>query len=208
MRNSLVAAAGAGLIAAPAAAAVDLLTFEGIGNLRPVGDFYAPTYVFSPAALALVDSDAGGTGNFANEPSPDTVMFFPDADHAILNAPSGFTAGISFFYASSVPATVTVYDGSNATGRVLATLHLAAPASGCPGDPTGVNACWSKVGAAFAGTAFSVLFGGAANRTAFDNITIGSPFAVIPEPAAWALLIAGFGLVGCAARRRRALRAA
>jgi hypothetical protein len=32
--------------------------------------------------------------------------------------------------------------------------------------------------------------------------------AVVPEPASWALLIAGFGLVGAAARRRRVARAA
>lgn len=37
-----------------------------------------------------------------------------------------------------------------------------------------------------------------------DNLTIGSaPSGVVPEPAAWALMISGFGLVGAAARRRR-----
>ena len=29
----------------------------------------------------------------------------------------------------------------------------------------------------------------------------------VPEPAAWALMIAGFGMVGGAARRRRAIMA-
>ena len=29
--------------------------------------------------------------------------------------------------------------------------------------------------------------------------------AAVPEPASWALMIAGFGLVGAAARRRRGL---
>ncbi|WP_310476100.1 PEPxxWA-CTERM sorting domain-containing protein [Sandarakinorhabdus sp.] len=36
-----------------------------------------------------------------------------------------------------------------------------------------------------------------------DNVQIGSTTAV-PEPASWAMLIAGFGLVGAAMRRRRA----
>lgn len=34
-----------------------------------------------------------------------------------------------------------------------------------------------------------------------DNHTVG--FGVVPEPATWAMLITGFGLVGFAARRRR-----
>jgi hypothetical protein len=39
---------------------------------------------------------------------------------------------------------------------------------------------------------------------AFDNFNPGTgPDAPIPEPASWAMLIAGFGLVGAAARRRR-----
>ncbi|WP_416907059.1 MAG: PEPxxWA-CTERM sorting domain-containing protein [Polymorphobacter sp.] len=39
---------------------------------------------------------------------------------------------------------------------------------------------------------------------AFDNFASGTgPDAPVPEPASWAMLIAGFGLVGAAARRRR-----
>lgn len=36
----------------------------------------------------------------------------------------------------------------------------------------------------------------------FDNLVLSAD--VVPEPASWAMLIAGFGLVGAAARRRRA----
>ena len=34
------------------------------------------------------------------------------------------------------------------------------------------------------------------------------PLAAVPEPASWALMIAGFGLVGAAMRRRAAAAAA
>lgn len=211
MKNLLLAAAGAALLAAPATAAVTVLTFEGIGDLNPVGSFYAPNYIFSPSTLALVDADAGGSGNFANEPSPDTIMFFLDANNAILDVPAGFTTGFSFFYSSSVATTVTVYDGLGATGNVLGVINLAAQGfDNCVGDPTGAFCNWTPVGVAFAGTAYSIDFSGAANLTGFDNITFGrdTPGGIVPEPATWAMLIAGFGLVGFAARRRRVAFAA
>ncbi len=37
-----------------------------------------------------------------------------------------------------------------------------------------------------------------------DDLIIRVTAGAIPEPATWAMLIAGFGLVGLAARRRRA----
>lgn len=209
MNKFLLAAAGAALLAAPATAAVTVLTFEGIGNLNPVGNFYAPNYIFSPATLAIVDLDAGGTGNIANEPSPSTVMFFLDANNAVLDVTNGFTTGFSFFYSSSVASTITVYDGLGGTGNVLGTIQLAAQFNdNCQGDPNGSFCNWSAVGVAFSGTAFSIDFAGGADVSAFDNITFGRDTPVIPEPATWAMMIAGFGLVGFAARRRAAAVAA
>lgn len=40
----------------------------------------------------------------------------------------------------------------------------------------------------------------------WSGLTFGTS-GVVPEPASWALMIAGFGLVGAAARRRRTVRA-
>jgi hypothetical protein len=40
----------------------------------------------------------------------------------------------------------------------------------------------------------------------FDDLP-GGGTGVVPEPASWAMLITGFGLVGAAARRRRAAAA-
>lgn len=202
----LTVACSAALLGAPALAAPIVLTFEGIGNNNPVGNFYAGQGIeFSPATLALVDADAGGGGNFANEPSGDTIMFFLDANNAILNFSAGFDTGFSFFYTSSTAATVNVFDGINGTGTLLGSLNLMAQhTQNCGGDPSGTFCNFTAVGVSFAGIARSIDFGGTANQTGFDNITFGSatPGNAIPEPATWAMMIGGFGLVGGAMRRR------
>jgi hypothetical protein len=207
MKKFALAAIVAASIAAPASAAVVTLDFEGIGNYNPVGNFYAPDYVFSAATLALVDADDGGNGNFANEPSSNTVMFFLDANNAVLNVTNGFTTGFSFWYTSSTAASVTVYDGLNATGNVLGVINLTAQyTDNCSGDPSGTFCNWTAGGVSFGGTAYSIDFGGTANQTAYDNITFGSDRpggGEVPEPATWAMMILGFGLVGASMRRRR-----
>lgn len=181
------------------------LTFEGIGESNPVGAYYAPEYYFSPATLARVDADAGGLGNFANEPSPNTIMYFLDANNATLDVTNGFDTGFSFFYSSATAASVTVYDAPGGTGNILATLNLLAQAfDNCTGDPNGQYCNWTPIGVNFSGTAYSIDFGGTAGFTGFDNITFGSATAgAVPEPSTWAMMLIGFGAVGFSMRRRR-----
>ncbi len=76
---------------------------------------------------------------------------------------------------------------------------LGANAFGCPEDPDVAFSCWDPVGVTSIGTG---------NRTVFANITFASDRPVIPDSATRAMLIAGFGLVGFAARRRRVALAA
>ena len=221
MRGSFKFLVAATILAGAASAtnaAVVVLTFEGIGNQASINDFYnggtdsvgnsGTNYGinFSSASLGLIDADAGGGGNFANEPSADTIAFFLSGSAATMNVAAGFTTGFSFFYSAFQDAFVTVYDGLNGTGNVLATLSLLTNFNngGCVGDPNGQACHWDPVGVSFLGTAMSVDFGGVANQAGFDNITLGAATpGGVPEPASWAMLIAGFGLVGAAARRRR-----
>lgn len=206
-------ALAAALTVGSVSAAPIVLTFEGIGNLNPVANFYngggGTNYgvSFSQATLAIIDADAGGSGNIANEPSPSTVMFFLDANNAVLNFAAGFDTGFAFLYSSSTAASVRVYDGLNATGNLLGTLSLTAQYnSNCQGDPSGQFCNWTDVGVAFSGIAKSIDFGGTANQTAFDNITFGASTAVnpIPEPSTYALMAMGLAAVGWTARRRKA----
>lgn len=204
MRKLLLASLFA--LCASAHAAPIVLTFEGLSNQTPVGNFYAGQGVtFSPATLAIIDSDAGGSGNFANEPSANTIMFFLNANNAIMNVAGGFTDGFSFFYSSASAVSVNVFDGLDGTGNLLGTLNLDAQYNqNCNGDPTGGFCNWTAVGVAFGGIARSVDFGGTANQVGFDDITIGSPIAGggnVPEPGVLALV--GLALAGAGVARRR-----
>lgn len=200
--------------APPAAAAVIVLDFEGIGNRQAVGDYYDGGggtnhgISFSPSTLALVDQDAGGTGNIANEPSGSTVIYFLETDTSTLSYSGGFSTGFAFFYSASVAATVSVYEGVGSTGAVLGSIDLAAQhTQNCSGDPAGEFCNWSSAGVTFAGVARSIDFSGTANLVAFDNITFGSAVAQpVPEPGSTALLLAGLVTLGVAMRRGRRRR--
>lgn len=203
-------------LAAPGQA-VTLLTFEGLQNLEPVQNFYnggaggfgsvGPNLgiVFNANALAIIDADAGGTGNFGGEPSPDTALFFLSGT-AILNYAAGFDTGFSFYYSAiNQPGSINVYDGIDGTGNLLASLNLpTTPFNGGP-DPTGQFSPFLPIGVAFNGIARSIDFGGTVNQIAFDNITFGSATpsnGEVPEPATWTM-VAGGVLALLVSRRRR-----
>lgn len=203
-----------------ARASIIVLDFEGAGNNAELLSFYnggadsqglaGVDYgiQFGSDALSLRDKDIGGSGNFANEPSPDTVMFFTSGS-AVLNYALGFDTGFSFFYSAKYAATVYVYDALNASGNLLASIKvLPQYADNCSGDPTGTYCNWTPVGAGFEGIAKSVDFGGTVQHTGYDNVTFGSATPggseikseqrliqaaaiPLPEPATWALFVVG-----------------
>jgi hypothetical protein len=136
------------------------------------------------------------------------AMFF-EATSPYMNVAAGFDTGFSFAYTNpySAATTVTIFDGLNGTGNILATLELPnTPVSGCDVDIAhGANYCpFANASLAFSGTAKSVLFGGQANRQTFDDFTFGSTTVggAVPEPATWAMMIGGIGFAGGMMRRR------
>jgi hypothetical protein len=204
------------LASAQVMAAPIVLTFEGAGDVAAINDFYnggtdsagnsGTNYGinFSDSSLSLIDSDAGGSGNFANEPSASTILFFQTGGAATMNVAAGFNTGFSFFYSSNVAGFVNVYDGLDGTGSLLATVMLAGGTNGaCAGDPTGGFCNFIPVGVSFLGTARSVDFGGSADNIGFDNITLGAeiPGGSVPEPGTLSLI--GLAALGFGAVRRK-----
>lgn len=214
------------LCGTPVSAGIIVLDFEGAGNSAQLLGFYNGgtdsrglsgtnySIQFGSNALALRDKDIGGSGNFANEPSPDTVMFFMTGS-ATLNYSPGFKTGFSFFYSAKYASRVFIYDDLNASGNLLASINLLPQyTDSCAGDPTGTYCNWTPIGASFDGIAKSVDFGGTVMHTGYDNVTLGSATPggapqissfqsraiSLPEPATWLLL--SLGLMGLSSFQR------
>jgi hypothetical protein len=165
-----------------------VMTFEGLRDSEKIAEFYAgglgrrdsgpgPSFgvTFGGSALAVMDSDDGGSGDFGGEPSPRAIMLLANDVAPVMNVPSGFSGGLSFYYSAATEAgIVRVFSGVDGLGDELATLVLTTtPADGQP-DPTGMFSPLLPLGTAFAGTAHSVDFSGAIAVFAFDNLTLGS----------------------------------
>jgi PEP-CTERM motif len=189
------------------------LTFTGLGDQTPIGNYYNGGaggnlgISFGPDALSIISDQAGGSGNFSNVPPPstNTVAFFLGGAGDVMNVAAGFTTGFAFSYAAVNDAgVVTVWSGLNDTGTLLETINLPVTGDLCDGKTD--YSCWVNTGGAFVGTAESVDFSGTANQIAFANITIGAasvPTGATPEPSSLVLL--GSGLVGLAGAVRRKL---
>lgn len=171
---------------------------------------------FGRNALAICLNTIGNTsgcsntsrGGIGDPASQRGGLFFLNGSETFLNYAAGFTTGFSFNYVSvSFAGSVGVYDGLNGSGNLLATLNLSPNSGSCPGYSAGFCP-FRAAGVNFAGTGRSIAFGGVANQIVFDDVTFGSstPGGAVPEPATWAMLITGFGLVGGAMRRRSSAR--
>lgn len=203
------------LAAAPAmgSSVAELLNFQSLGDLAPVGNFYnggglptTPNYgiTFSSNFIGLRSVYMGGSGAFTPDPAQMPAIFVSGANGAMvtgtMNVTNGFSSGIQFFYTAGFSQTVTVWSGVNGTGIVLATISLAPNNGSCTTFPTYCN--WSSAGLNFNGTAKSVTFTGTADGIGISAITVGSSTTVIPEPSSIYLFLTGVGAVSLSQVRK------
>ena len=181
-------------VAAPAARANSavLLSFQGLNDLQPVGNYYngggglsVPNYgvTFSSNFYGLRSVYQGGSGGFLPDPTSTPAIFINGitgtSATGFMNVSAGFSNGLSFFFTSTFTETVTIWSGANGTGTVLATMMLAPNNGSCSGFPSYCN--WSSAGLTFSGTAKSVTFSGPANGIGISDITLGQGSTAVPE---------------------------
>ena len=148
------------------------IDFEGIGDLDPIPKFDGIT---SPDWLGIIDFDAGGTGNFAFEPSPSTVAFWLGGETGtgssrdiLFEHPVSI---VEFFYASAVTTNLDAFD---VNGNLVATT------SGPPnwnqgdgGDPNGGFNQWEPLRLeANTNEIVKITVLGAVNQTGIDNLKV------------------------------------
>ena len=79
-----------------------LITFEGLGDLAAIPDFYG---IGLPDWLSIIENTAGGTGNFAGEPSPVTIAFWLDGNPTSQSINIPLTAHSCRFLSITLPIT-------------------------------------------------------------------------------------------------------
>ena len=159
-------------------------TFAGLKNLEFINEYYnggtgsmgsGPgkdlQLTFTSNAQAIISASKGGSGNFIGNPGGSPVMFFANGTNIVVNAAAGVSTGLWFTYSALQSGTVTIYDGPNATGNVLASTNLVPNEVGC----TGYKMCvWSPVAFPLTGAPVaSIRFAGTANQIAIGAIHFG-----------------------------------
>ena len=160
-------------------------TFGGLKNLEFVNNYYnggtgslgsGPpaknlNFDFTTNAQAIISAAKGGSGNFIGNPGGYPVMFFSTGTSVVLNSNGGIATALWFSYSALQPGNVTVYDGTNGTGNILANITLPPNNVGC----TTYKLCvWSPIGIPLATPAGSLRFSGVANNLAIATIHFGA----------------------------------
>jgi hypothetical protein len=208
----------------PSASSAQILSFYSGGTSSAATSGTNFGISFASNAVAVCLNKLGGACSNASRggasvTSARAALGIDSGTSTYLDFASAYTGAIAFSYqvAPGFSATIQAFSGLGGTGAALTgplALFDTNP-GGCPA----YNAAMCTLGPGGLGSvvgAQSIVFTGVARRFVFDDLTFGAgndplpPPAFVrsgtPEPAAWALMILGFGGIGTAFRRGRAVQ--
>ncbi|MBU1376458.1 MAG: PEPxxWA-CTERM sorting domain-containing protein [Alphaproteobacteria bacterium] len=165
------------------------------GGFLRLADLAAETGVYAPGAV-LGDQSAAYGGNISfdigdafNDASPYVALILYGSGLAVSipHAQPGITGPVNFSF-DLTEAGFTVFNGNTN-----------------PGSTPVTEAEFRSVLANLTGIAIRTEWNTGPDDSTVDNVVFtgfGGDTAPVPEPAAWALMIMGFGLAGASLRRR------
>ena len=194
-KNMLRASAALVALALAASAQAQTINFDALTTGATVDKYYAggidsfgetgPDY-----GIAFTLGDWSVQSGFGETSQPNFA--YSISGGGAMDSFGGMTNHVAFSYGAFSNTTVNIYSGLDGGGSLLASYVLTA------NDPSHFD----FVSLDFAGTAHSVQIAGGGSQFGWDDIGFGTTGSV-PEPASWALMLGGFGLVGGAMRRRQ-----
>lgn len=151
--------------------------FGGVGQVTAGGVTVTTTTSF----LFSQANNAYGTGTNLS-----AQQFSPTSVNVLLGSP---ITAFGFNYSTRTPVTIAV------GGHLLSANSSPFPNLGFIGFTA--DSPFSNLSISVPGDGIDL-----------DNFTFGvaTPIAAVPEPSTWGIMIVGFGMVGMAARRRKAVR--
>lgn len=173
-------------------ASAETLTFEGFSNMDSVPNGYGGLNWSNFS----VNSPTSTSGYLNGIVSGTSVAYNSWANPASISSTTAFTLNSGFFtgaWNDGLTIHVTGTGASNYSADIL--VNTASPTN-YVFNWTGLTAVnFSSSGGTPAG------YSGRGAHFAMDNLTIN--VAAVPEPETYALLLAGLGIIGAAARRRK-----
>lgn len=212
-------------IALGVAASANAATFTNLTNTGGAGNVAWTVSVGGGAATTPVDVTPINPNWVSGEAAgqTDTSAWIANSNYGqngVATNPATFTYSTSFNAANVGAGDLIGFNwaADNAVTSILLNGVAIYTASPLPANSTTTPA--NEFGAWKAGSGAGLLNGAnslsfsvlnqtpngntaAANPTGFRLNYISSNVAAVPEPATWAMMIAGFGMIGAATRRRR-----
>jgi hypothetical protein len=195
MKNLVFSAALAGALLSAGAAQAAVITFAGLPGSN--GSAFSGPYVEDGFSIVKTAGDVFEGHSFGN-PAPSLVV------GSVFEGGTG--GALSLTKVGGGAFTLTSFDFTSFGGVGSWSIAGSLNGSGVYALNGGGNfgAAWQTIAGNAAGVD-TLVFSLNAEGTSLnlDNIALGD-VGRVPEPASWAMMIIGFGLVGAASRRRMA----
>ena len=204
MMKSILGVAALALVGAPASAAAVLSFDAGLATpsagytvIDTFDDLSGVTTNYGSVQIKTPPADGNGAPPANSFPAGTSYLSVLGGASATINFAAGTTAFQFDWGSIDSYNTLTVVSSTGSYVFVPGTLSFPNAANGDQ-HAIGTNGRVTVWGNAPGETFSSITLTSSSNSFEIDNLAT----AAVPEPATWAMLITGFGLVGFAARRR------